>query len=202
MTLRVILGLSLCVWLAACGRPGDHPGKETPMAPRRTCSDRIRALFVDGDLSAGEGLATGCTRADAEAALGTAGTPASGRLSAVFYQITEYKVAGQKWPVRVWWGHGGDVLAIEAAEPHIAGSIDDALARLGAPDAELPPRDFLSRVELVYAKRGLTLAVGSMGEARKPSELVRHLWAYAPTTAEDWTRRLGGQDLPSQPMPR
>src|SRR5436190_1299041 len=91
---------------------------------------RIRALVVDGDLSAGQGLPDDCTRADVEAILG-AGEAGSGRLSN--YQRTWTKHAfGERSVARVWTATDDDrVLMIDVDYPPVREQPDALLARFG-----------------------------------------------------------------------
>jgi hypothetical protein len=178
------------------------PPRASPAAP---CVARLRRIFVEGDLSGGEGLSPGCRRIDVEEALGPASELGVGSLSYRYLRRANYRLPGQPHPVEVWY-EGDDpsspVVLADQWRPQLRGDLSALLQALGEPDGELPPAGPDARVQRVYAARGFTLYVGEFGQPRVADEPVVRLRVYAPTTVAAYMKELGGGDAPSSPFPR
>ena len=135
--------------------------------------------FSRGDLGAWWGLPSDCTRADAEAALGPSEPPEDigGVLAGGPCVYRAYAPgAGTPLGVAVWFA-GDAAVVIETRSPRLAVGLGKAL---GAPEAVEPSKLGSSRVQWVYAARGLTAHVTSgTGE-------IFWLYGYTPCAVEDF----------------
>ena len=195
--------VALAVLLAAhasCSsrtKPSDATPENKTMTSKPTqsavsCRDRLRALVVAGDLSSGSGLNTPCTRSDAEAVFGAAGEPGQGRLSGFSRSWLRYRLSDDT-TARVWLGEHDEILLVDVAHPKIAESPADLRRRLGDPATTIPARHDPTHEEWIFPDRGITLAVGNEGDDTSTVK-VSYLFIYAPTTLDDYVKRLGGKD--------
>lgn len=190
----LVLPLLLVLFGCTCRDAALAPEK-TPMSqPTQSCSDRIRALVLDGDLSGGHGLPAGCTRADAQQVLGAAGTPGSGALTGLTHAWLAYDRPGTEAKVRVWLDDDR-VILIDVRRPVVAQRPDALRRALGEPAERIQARIDPTHEEWIYPDRGLTIAVGKgLDDAADAPPHVSWFAAYPPTTLDDYVKRLGGKD--------
>lgn len=162
--------------------------------PTQSCSDRIRALVLDGDLSGGRGLPEGCTRGDVQQVLGMAGTEGSGTLTGLSYSWMKYEFPHKDTQVRVWID-GDRVIMIDVRRPVVTQRPDALRRTYGEPAERIQARIDPTHEEWIYPDRGLTVAVGkSLDDADDAPAHVSWFAAYPPTTLDDYVKRLGGKD--------
>src|ERR1044071_6015722 len=183
----------------AAAAPASSPGAGSAATPagsaapaaKLDCKAHLRTLFHDGDLSSGAGLPDGCLLADTDAAFGDKHSDGPGRRGT----FREYRIAQQEHTVRVF--HNRDrVSLVDLGYPKLRQRPDALLAALGKPSAELVAH--MGWQESVYLDRGLTIAITEDGKRKQ----VSHLFAYAPTTMDDYVDRLGGKDDWVRKFPR
>jgi len=185
--------LALLLYGCATHDATTAPEKKTMSAPAPThgCVDRIRAL-VAGDLASG-GLPAGCTVSDAQRALGADGTPGSGTLTGLTHAWIKYD-RGSDTQIRVW-SDGDQVILLDVKWPTGTPAVDALRRALGEPAERMQARVDPTHEEWIYPDRGLTVAVGnSLDDAAGAPPQVSWFAAYAPTTLDDYVKRLGGKD--------
>ena len=177
---------------APAAAPASSPGSGSAAPPAAVdCKAHLRKLFLDGDLSSGAGLPEGCLLADTDAAFGDKHTDGRGRRGT----FREYRVPQQEHTVRVF--HQRDrVSLVDLGYPKLRQRPDALLAALGKPSAELVAH--MGWQESVYLDRGITIAITEDGKRKQ----VSHLFAYVPTTMDDYVDRLGGKDDWVRKFPR
>jgi hypothetical protein len=204
MTRGTIAALVGCGLILACSTPDKTnpdksaspralqptwPEKSQPMNP---CSEPIRKLILEGDLSTP--LAPECQRADVIAVLGE-GTEGAGKLSGKPHTWLLFPGPEQGGSTRAWF-EKDTLLLLVVTKPRIKGPISVLLAQLGEPEGDLDSRttDFDHFVrDRVYAGKGMTLTVGRpfKGDAEP---VVLAAFYYAPTTPDAYVTNLGGKD--------
>ena len=130
-----------------------------------------------GAIEAWPGLPPGLDRDTIDAALDGegAGPEETMTLAGAVATVRTYPpTAGAPFGIRAWF-EGDQVVALDIREPVLGGPYEDLL---GEPEADAPSGLGGSYRQLVYASRGLTLHVSA--------GTVRHLYAYAPCTAEQF----------------
>lgn len=148
-------------------------------AQSTTDAEQIAALraLAAGRLAEWRGLPPGCGRPHVETAFGPSepGPDGSGRLGPTPTAFRRYPPTSIGPYGLVVWLVGDQVELIEINTPSLAEAPE---AQLGPPEAEAPSRLDAMHIQLIYARRGLTIHL------HRFTRQLKRIYAYPATTHE------------------